>query len=462
MNQEITTVDGQLIQKGKSIPVRATYASKYSLLIEFPEGHDFADKTKFSSLSLQLNPDVFEFGECELMLEANIDGHAGRLIFTDNVHNFDVLFQKKVNVNLQTFFHNLPLILAYKDRIKPSFKDYTSNLSYDLSVYRQYFDHIDEEYKNEPEHIKEAIQSVVIEGEGRKFMDYLDLKLGELGEEIKDFTREEHERHGFYFRKQMWNFIMSSHFMSLTNLKPRGYVGDSEMMRIIYENDYVGDSTFSKLMHKHPVEHPAAQAVRNRRELITSVLKETYGLFKNLPDRGFRVLSVACGPAVEMQDLLASQKDFKKYSFTLLDQDRHALLEAAKGIEQIEKKFKLHPKVVYLKDSVRTMLGTSKISEKWGQFQYIYSMGLFDYLTPPVASAVLQKLYEMLVPGGTIVLGNFHVDNPSKHYMEYWCDWVLYYRTEEDMLNLLEVPGAKKLVTFEDTRSQMFLKIIKE
>ncbi|OHD71962.1 MAG: hypothetical protein A2W19_02175 [Spirochaetes bacterium RBG_16_49_21] len=384
------------------------------------------------------------------------------MVFINNVYNFEILLQKKVHVNLETYFYNLPLTLNHKNNIRQTFKDFTSNLSFDLSIYRQYFDNMDQEYKDEKQSIKDSIQKVLLNSEGRKFMSFLDTKLDELADEIKEFSGKEHEKHGFYFRKLLWNYILCSEFMTRTNLKPRGYVGDSEMMRMIYENDYWGETTFAKLMHKHPIEHPAAQAVRNRRLLIPKVLHETMNNFPHLPNRGFRILSVASGPATELQDLLATADDFNKFSFTLFDQDTSALMEAARGIEQIEKMKNSKAKVTYLKDSVRTMLKTSKISEKWGQFHYIYSMGLFDYLTPPVAAVLLQKLYELLIPGGQLFVGNYSVNNPSRYYMEYWCDWVLYYRTEEEFLNLLNDNTAKKSVYIEDSGSQMFLQIKKE
>ena len=55
-------------------------------------------------------------------------------------------------------------------------------------------------------------------------------------------------------------------------------------------------------------------------------------------------------------------------------------------------------------------------------------------------------------------MGNFHVANPTRTYMEYWMDWVLLYRSEAEMLELAsELPGAHASVVFEDTGSQMFL-----
>jgi hypothetical protein len=46
--------------------------------------------------------------------------------------------------------------------------------------------------------------------------------------------------------------------------------------------------------------------------------------------------------------------------------------------------------------------------------------------------------------------------------MEYWLDWVLYYRTEHEFIDLLKnVPSAGTKVLFEDTGSQMFLQVRK-
>ncbi len=61
-----------------------------------------------------------------------------------------------------------------------------------------------------------------------------------------------------------------------------------------------------------------------------------------------------------------------------------------------------------------------------------------------------------------MVLGNFHASNPSKYYMEYWLDWVLYYRKEKDLKNLLKnIPSAKSDVFFDDTGVQIFLHVKK-
>ena len=159
---------------------------------------------------------------------------------------------------------------------------------------------------------------------------------------------------------------------------------------------------------------------------------------------------------------LTTAQDCSRFHFTLLDQDETALAEATSQINQLEKRLGAKIEVEFLSESVRTMLATPKLDKMWGQFDYIYSMGLFDYLTMPVAKAVLTKQYQILKIGGEMVIGNFHLSNPSRFYMEYWLDWVLYYRTEHEFIDLLKnVHSAETKVLFEDTGCQMFLQVKK-
>ncbi|MCK4789162.1 MAG: class I SAM-dependent methyltransferase [Desulfobacteraceae bacterium] len=462
MYQESVVIRADLIRDEEKIPVHATAISRYSLLIRFLDGTRFNDGGKFSKLVIQTGGENFELGPCRVISEPNIDGYAGRLVFLKDVYDVEsLLFSNKI-VKLQNAFLNLPLVLAYKNEIMQPFREYTANLTYDLSVYKNLFDALDSEISEEAENIKESVQKAIIDTEGKKFMRFLDDSLKELERIVGPFNREEHARHGFYFRKQLWSFILCSPLLKRTNLKPRGYAGDSEMMRMIYSNDYQSDSTFSKLMHKHPLEHSAAQAVRIRRRITAKMVRDARRTCPTVPQEKLKILSVACGPAVEIQDILLSAEDCEKYHFILLDQDRHALFEAAELVDQIERTLGTKINVDYQNGSVRTMLATLQLKGTWGKFHFVYAMGLFDYLTPRVASAVLGTLYQLLKPGGEILAGNFHVSNPSKYYMEYWADWVLYHRTEEELRNMLrDAPSAKIDVFFEDTGSQMFLHIKK-
>jgi extracellular factor (EF) 3-hydroxypalmitic acid methyl ester biosynthesis protein len=463
MNQNFVEIKANLVEGKTTIPIDVKYTSKYSFLIRFLNSNSFKNEAEFSKLIIQMNGRSFELGRCQFLSEPNIDGYAGRLIFINDIYDIEsLMFDNKI-VRLQNACLNLPLILNLKHNIAESFHKYTANLTYDLSVYKNLFDNLDAEYSKEPEHIRNSLQQTVINTVGREFMGFLDDKLLELEQIIRNFSKDQHKDHGFYFRKQLWNTIICAPFMTRTNLKPRGYAGDSDMMSMIYANDYRGNSTYSKLMHKHPLEQPAAQAVRNRRKIIAKMIRNLNKDSNRGNNKKLKILSVACGPACEIQDVLISTKDCEKFHFVLLDQDRTALYDAARLIDQTEKKLDNKIAVDYLNESVRTMLAAPLLKNKVGQFNFIYSMGLFDYLLPPVASAVIGKLYQLLKPGGQMLIGNFHVSNSSKYYMEYWLDWAIYYRTEEDFKSLLmDAPSADVDMFFEDAGIQMFLHVKKK
>jgi len=144
----------------------------------------------------------------------------------------------------------------------------------------------------------------------------------------------------------------------------------------------------------------------------------------------------------------------------LLDQDALALEEARATVTALERHAGAHAELELRRESVRTMLGSPDLAARWGRFDLIYSMGMFDYLTRPVAIAVLRKLYEQLLPGGTMLIGNFHPDNPTRTYMEYWMDWVLCYRDEAELAGLAaSLPGALVDCTYEPAQCQLFLEV---
>jgi extracellular factor (EF) 3-hydroxypalmitic acid methyl ester biosynthesis protein len=462
MNPNNTDLKVDLISAEATIPIDIQRASKFSLLVKPLNGYKFKYSEEFSNLVVQTENDSFELGCCCILAEKNNGDHAGRLIFKNDIYDLECLVCHHKLVKIQDEFLNLSLILEQKDRISKDFKNFTSNLTYDLSVYKNIFDKLDADFSSETAAVKTSLQDALINSEKGRFFRFLDEKMQELEQIVKSFSKVEHKRHGFYFRTQLWNFIMSSPFMARTNLKPRGYAGDSEMMNMIYANDYRGESTFSKLMHKHPLEQPAAQAVRNRRHAIAKSIYQIIDNGRKSANRNLKILSVACGPSRELGDAILSAADCKNLHFALLDQDPTALLEARESVRQIEKKINTKIDVDFLNESVRTLLAMPQIDAKWGQFDFIYSMGLFDYLTPPAASLALVKLYKLLKHGGEMVIGNFHVSNPNRNYMEYWLDWVLYHRTEEEFTSLIKgVSDAEIKLFFEDSKVQMFLHVTK-
>lgn len=452
---------GYALREGSKVAAMVGPASRISLFVAFPEGEEPADQTVFERLVLELRgrePRVFS--ACRYVAEPAQEGWAGRLVFLQDVYDLHRLFDDGTVADLRAFFENVELVREQKVGIRQGFKDFVADAVYDFAVYKRFFDEQDRILAEEPPHVAEAARGAILTAEGRKFFAFVDDHLAKLEAATAGFTREEHERHGFYLRRMVWPYILGAAIMRRTNLKPRGYAGDAEIMRMIYENRYEGRYVFNQLLHKHAVEHPGAQAVRNRRRMIPRILRDVLERFPAIGTHGFRILSVACGPAWELQDLFRSAEDFARFSCTLLDQDEEALELARQGIRRIEAARGIHLEASYVGDSVRTMLRERDLAARFGRFHLAYSMGLFDYLTTPVARAVLARLWELVLPGGTLVVGNFHPGCRSRAYMDYWCDWALGYRTEEEFRALADgLPGATVSLDWEETRSQMFLRL---
>ena len=274
-----------------------------------------------------------------------------------------------------------------------------SDLTYDLNVYGHQLDQIDAESRDESPAVREMILQSIVQRVGSEMNEYLDRQCRELSRIVEGFSQDEHEHHGFYFRRQLWNILLRAPIMARTNVKPRGYNGDSEMMRMIYLNEYQGDTTFGKILHKYSVGQAGAQAVRNRRGEVAELLHRHAVTRALASTEKLKILSVACGPAFEVREILRTREDCPRMHFSLFDQDQLALLEAASLVGEIETSLQTEISVDFIKESVRTMLVTRGLKDRWGQFDFIYSMGLFDYLTAPVAAAVLGKLYQLLTPG---------------------------------------------------------------
>jgi predicted SAM-dependent methyltransferase len=72
------------------------------------------------------------------------------------------------------------------------------------------------------------------------------------------------------------------------------------------------------------------------------------------------------------------------------------------------------------------------------EFDLIYSTGLFDYLNVQAARRLAFVLFQLLRPGGKLLIANFLPGIPAVGYMESYMDWHLIYRTRSEMLDVAD------------------------
>jgi SAM-dependent methyltransferase len=231
----------------------------------------------------------------------------------------------------------------------------------------------------------------------------------------------------------------------------RGYPGDAELLDFIYSRIKLPShvSQLGRELYAYTFQAPACQSVRTRRDLLASVIDEIAEHTDNA-----KVLSLACGHLREAQRSQAVADGWIE-EFVGLDHDPASLAvvqreQAAKGIKTVQ-------------GSIKDLLARNLV---FTDFDFVYSMGIYDYLAQPVAVELTNLIFTMLKPGGRFLVANFVPDLRDIGYMETFMDWRLIYRDETELEALAsDLPpdrvGEKR--TFRDSHQNLvFLEVVKQ
>ncbi len=233
--------------------------------------------------------------------------------------------------------------------------------------------------------------------------------------------------------------------------KPRGYPGDADLIDFMYrqrqppqQTTEVGKKICSRLVESAP----AAVSVRARAAHIA----EAIDLLVEQVDQP-RVMSVACGHIREAE-LSTAIRDGRVQRLVGLDADPRSIATIRQRLGE-PPWLELHPADIVQLIS-RSVGG--------GDFDLVYSLGLYDYLPDPIAARLTAALFKRLVPGGKLVVANFMPHLPGIGYMETYMDWMLIYRTCDQLASLVEgIDSQNALVqtSVDMTGNIAYLEIVK-
>jgi extracellular factor (EF) 3-hydroxypalmitic acid methyl ester biosynthesis protein len=241
-----------------------------------------------------------------------------------------------------------------------------------------------------------------------------------------------------FLRHKLHDLIYQAPFAQRVYSKPLGYAGDFEMMNLIYRSENLGKTLFARCLQRYYINEPSAQAVRNRVDYFAEKITE---LVKSHPETGepIRILSVACGPAMEWQKLVPVLPDNVQLEVDLLDQDEQALLSTQRQIKRLlarypEKSIRFR----YLNKAIKNIIvrGTERQN--------------YD------SAMAASRLLDSVKPGGRLIIGNFNVGNPNQLVMDYALDWPLIYRSKEDLIDLFKYLEGSILIESEPLGINLF------
>jgi extracellular factor (EF) 3-hydroxypalmitic acid methyl ester biosynthesis protein len=252
--------------------------------------------------------------------------------------------------------------------------------------------------------------------------------------------------------------------------KPLGYAGDHRMMELCFAEEPAGEGLFGRFLFSIAQSYTLARAVVSRELVIRQALRQAVAAPGTKP---VRVLAVAAGPAMELRRWLEEITVLdRQVELILIDQDRKAHESAHRQLTRIllERHHGLLPVTVRcLHLSVSQLISRNAppeqrrlMDETLTGLDLVYSTGLYDYLTEPVALRLTRRLYRFLGPGGRLLLGNLSVASDTTWILDYVLDWPLIYRSGQELLDIgsgLEPAPAQSTITSDRTGRCLFLDV---
>jgi extracellular factor (EF) 3-hydroxypalmitic acid methyl ester biosynthesis protein len=272
--------------------------------------------------------------------------------------------------------------------------------------------------------------------------------------------------HQHFARRHLHGIFLCSPFGRRAYQKPLGYAGDFEMVNMIMRQPYEGESLFAKTVNLWLLRQYPSEAHRNRIGYLVDRLTEE-ALRRRERSGQFRVLSLGCGPAHEVQSFLSTSPLADTAEFDLIDMNEETLARLEEILTGLQNRhgrrasIRLHKRSVFslLKESARVIPGVGT-----EPFDLVYCAGLFDYLSDTVCRQLLKVCHQWLAPGGLLLATNVVTYRPFRYMLEFLLDWHLVYRDRALMAGLVPVgvPGENWRINSDATGVNLFLEIRKD
>lgn len=269
--------------------------------------------------------------------------------------------------------------------------------------------------------------------------------------------------YGSYVKHQLHPLLLCSPFLNRTFSKPLGYAGDYEMVRMICRDPLEGGSLFAKIINLRFLKQAPAEAHRNRITYLTNKLEEeTLRVVRK--GRKAKIFNLGCGPAQEIQNFLLQDDLCDRAEFTLLDFNEETVQYTQKTLSDIKMTERRKTIFNIYQRSVQEILkGVARVDSVFSPhtYDFVYCAGLFDYLSDKFCQKLMDIFYNLLAPGGLLVVTNVDSSNPIKNLMRYILEWHLVYRDTKKLISLKPQIAHLDYVNMklDSTRTNIFLEV---
>ncbi len=319
-------------------------------------------------------------------------------------------------------------------RVTPEYKVVIADLQTFLSDVRIWLEQVELAIRGSPAGDRIELEKAVVRDLERFVVPPINSlfeRFETVAQKVEDELQPAHRAFG---KRQLHPLLLSSPFVYRTFHKPLGYAGDYEVVNMMFRDPYEGASLFAKMVNAYALQLPPIRAHRNRIDYLLGCLTEETRRVANL-NRTARIFNLGCGPAQEVQRFLANQPISDRASFTLADFNEETLAFTSRQLNDLKNRYGRQTQVQLIKRSVQQLLKQADrtvYSSPADQYDLVYCAGLFDYLSDKVCRKLLDIFYDMLAPGGRLLVTNVDV-HPSRGEMECFLEWHLVHRNTQQM-----------------------------
>jgi extracellular factor (EF) 3-hydroxypalmitic acid methyl ester biosynthesis protein len=340
-------------------------------------------------------------------------------------------------------------------RVLPEYKLVIADVLTFLTDLRLWLDQIDSSFHSAPGKEQPQLQVAAVNQLRGPVIALLN-NMFETFEVICEKIPKEHQAtHRAYGQRMLHPFLLCAPFINRCFTKPLGYAGDYEMMNMIVRNQLEGGSLFAKLMNQYLLDQIGPMAVRGRVDFLEAKIANETSRVARL-GRKARIFCIACGPAWEAVNFISHHPLAENAVFRFLDFNEETLNYTRDKVAEVKRKHGRKTEVAFVRNSLQNLLRAKDASP---EYDLIYCSGLYDYLNDSVCGAANTNLYDRLMPGGRLVVGNFAPNLPVRNFIEHFLEWFLIYRTANEMYALRPAQADKEdcVVRAESTGTNIFL-----
>lgn len=237
---------------------------------------------------------------------------------------------------------------------------------------------------------------------------------------------------GTYFFRETFSIFMLSSLIDSAFRKPQSYAGDSYIdfyiIELLSQNEPEGDGHLGIYIDRWIRSMPSCLALKNRGAIISATIKKLASNWTS--DALMPITNLASGSASEILDFYLNNKS-PNVHVTCIDMNYRHLSSAA----NLARKLGFIDFLTFIQDNI-LLLSQGYHQIDISPQQMIYSVSISNYLQDSELVNVLNWIYQHLLPGGTVVLGNFHAANPDRVLLKHILEWHLVYRTAKELENV--------------------------